>query len=77
MFLTELEKKKKRNLKRYKAYAQYRDKANLTDYYISAHCGVSRATMSSWKHGNTTPRADTLMNICKLLGISLEQILVE
>lgn len=75
--MTELEKKKKRNLKRYKAYAQHRDKAKLTDYYISTHCGVSKATMSSWKHGETTPRVDTLMSICKLLGVSLEQILVE
>ena len=75
--MTELEKKKRRNIKRYKAYAQHRDKAKLTDYYISTQCGVSKATLSSWKHGGTTPKVDVLMRICRVLNITLEQILVE
>lgn len=65
------------NLRRYEAYAHHRDAKAVTDYYISNTCGIPSSTLYDWRHGRSCPKADTLLKICKELGISLDRILVD
>ena len=39
----------------YEDYCALRDKYNLSDYAVSKLTGVSRATLSQWKKGNSKP----------------------
>ena len=68
---------RERNIRRYMAYAQYRDALGYTDYYISKECGMAQSTLSDWKSGKYCPNADKLMKICKTLNVQLEGILVD
>lgn len=68
---------RERNIRRYNAYAQYRDSCGYTDYYISKQCKIYQSTLSDWKAGRLCPNADKLLKICKLLDAPLEKILVE
>ena len=69
----------------YENYAKLRDERGLTDYRVAISAGVSTATMSEWKNsaGNNpnssgyTPKADKLLAISKVLGVSLEEIVKE
>lgn len=69
--------KRERDIRRYNAYAQYRDKLGVTDYYISKQSGVSASTLSEWSKGMYCPNADNLLKICEVINVPLEKILVE
>lgn len=69
--------KKERDIRRYNAYAQYRDALGVNDYYISKQSGVSASTLSEWSKGLYCPSADTLMKICDVVKAPIENILVE
>lgn len=75
--LVENNPKKQRDIRRYNAYAQYRDKLGVTDYYISKQSGVSASTLSEWSKGMYCPNADNLLKICEVINVPLEKILVE
>lgn len=68
---------RERNIRRYNAYAQHRDALGFTDYYISKECDIAQSTLSDWKVGRYCPNVDKFLKICKLLDVSLEDILVE
>lgn len=68
---------RERNMRRYNAYAQYRDALGYTDYYISKECEMAQSTLSDWKIGRYCPNADKLLKICKILNVQLEGILVD
>lgn len=59
----------------YSKYAELRDKRGITDYKVSQETGVSTATLSSWKSGAYTPKADKLMKIAEFFGIGVEELL--
>lgn len=69
--------KRERDMRRYNAYAQHRDKMGVTDYYISKQSGVSTSTLSEWSKGLYCPNADNLLKICEVIKVPLEEILVE
>ena len=69
--------KSERDMRRYKAYAQYRDEMGVSDYYISKQSGVSASTFSEWGKGLYCPSADTLLRICEVIKVPLEKILVD
>lgn len=62
------------NLRRYGVYAQYRDKHGFTDYYISKTCDIPKSTIYDWAKGISFPNAETLLKICKLLDMPIEEV---
>ena len=71
------EPKRERDIRRYGAYAQYRDALGYTDYYISKECGIQQSTLSDWKSGRYCPSADTLLKICEVVGVRIEDVLID
>lgn len=59
----------------YKKYASLRDEAGYTDYEVSKQTGISTATLTNWKYGRYTPKADKLFLLAKLFGVSIEYFL--
>lgn len=51
----------------YSEYSKKRDELGLTDYAVSALTRVSKATLSQWKNGNSSPSLNTLKRINYLL----------
>lgn len=44
---------------------------------LNKAAGISHSTLSSWKYRQTTPKLETLDNICFALGISLAELLYD
>lgn len=59
----------------YKKYAELRDKKGVTDYRVSSETGVSTATLSSWKNGVYTPKADKLLLLANYFGVPVTYFL--
>lgn len=59
----------------YHKYAALRDEKGYTDYEVSKRTGISTATLTNWKYGRYTPKADKLFAIAKLFGVSLDYFL--
>ncbi|HCG58575.1 MAG TPA: XRE family transcriptional regulator [Lachnospiraceae bacterium] len=59
----------------YGTYAKIRDDRGLTDYRVSKDTGIAPATLSDWKTGKTTPKADKLYTLAKYLGVTIEDLL--
>lgn len=59
----------------YSKYAELRDKRKLTDYRVAKDTGVSTATLTNWKHGRYTPKADKIKILADYFGVSLETLL--
>ena len=57
-----------------KNIAFYRKKANLTQSQVATALSVKTTTVSTWERGASVPDIETLYNLCKLLGVSLEDI---
>ncbi len=55
----------------YHNYSFYRDQKGLTDYHISQQTGVTRSTISDWKHGRHQPQAKTLQKIADYLNVEV------
>jgi len=49
--------------------------AGLTQTELAEKIGVSQATVGMWETGNRTPRASKLLELSKLLGCSVEDLL--
>lgn len=47
----------------YEEYRQKCDKLGVTDYAVATYTGISRATLSQWKNGNTKPSLNTMKRI--------------
>lgn len=58
----------------YQVYAQYRDSKGFTDYKVAKELGLSRATISAWKHGKYKPKIETLLRIANLLNFPIEEL---
>lgn len=59
----------------YEVYAKLRDNAGLTDYKVSEELGIARSTLSNWKSGKYTPKADKLQIIADYFGVSVEYLM--
>lgn len=59
----------------YQKYAELRDKAGATDYEVAKNTGVSTSTLTNWKYGRYTPKADKIKKIADYFGVSLETLL--
>jgi len=59
----------------YKKFAELLDKTHKTAYQVAKDTGISTATLSNWKHGNYTPKADKLKTLADYFGVSIEYFL--
>ena len=61
----------------YQKYAELRDQRGMSDYRVSKETGIAQSTMSDWKNGLSTPKADKLLLIAKALGVQMEDLFEE
>jgi len=59
----------------YQKYAILRDEKNITDYRVAKDTGIPPATISDWKNGVSTPKADKLLKLAEYFGVSIEYFL--
>ena len=57
----------------YDIYANIRNEKGLTDYRVAKDTGIGTATLSNWKNGKYTPKADKLAKIAEYLGVSPDE----
>jgi len=56
----------------YEKYARLRDARELNDHQVSKQSGIASATLTEWKKGSYSPKADKLLKICSLFNVPLE-----
>lgn len=61
----------------YQKYARLRDSRGLTDYQVAKDLNIPKSSISSWKHGVYTPKADKLKKIADYFGVSLDYLVEE
>lgn len=66
------ERKLKENIQKNLAF--YRKKAGLNQKELADRLGIGATTVSGWERGAYTPDIDTLFVICRLLGITLNDM---
>lgn len=52
----------------------YRKKAGLTQGQLALKIGVKATSVSSWERGANAPDIETLYELCKLFGVSLDEM---
>ena len=58
-----------------KKFAILLEKNHKTSYQVAKETGVSTATLSSWKNGYYTPKADKLKLLADYFGVNIEYFL--
>lgn len=53
----------------YYIYEKLRDERKLTDYRVSKDTGIPTSTLSSWKHGDYTPKIDKIMRLANYFDV--------
>lgn len=59
----------------YNKFAELLEKNNVTAYQVAKATGVATATLTEWKKGTYTPKADKLKKIADYFGVSIEYFL--
>ena len=59
----------------YEKLAKLLKKNNVTAYQVAKATGVATATLTEWKKGTYTPKADKLKKIADYFGVSIEYFL--
>lgn len=57
---------------KYGMFAKLCNERNVTPYQVSIATGVATSTLTMWKKGMYTPKADKIMAISKYFGVSIE-----
>ena len=57
------------------AISQLRRAMNLTQQMLAARLYVSHQAVSKWEHGVALPDIMTLYSMCRLFGITMEQLI--
>lgn len=55
----------------YEIFAKLLQERGITPYRVAKDTGVTTATLTSWKQGKYTPKAEKLQKIADYLGVSL------
>ena len=61
----------------YEKFVQLLQARGLTAYKVSKYTGVSQSTLSDWKTGRATPKADKLLILAHYFGVPIEYFLIE
>lgn len=59
----------------YEKFQLLLDKTNKTSYQVAKETGISTATLSSWKTGAYTPKADKLLILAKYFDVPIDYFL--
>ena len=59
----------------YSKYAELKAAMGVKDIDVSRATGVSPSTLSDWKNGHYTPKADKLKKIADFFKVSLSELL--
>lgn len=58
----------------YETFERLCEKFGVTPYKVGKEIGISTATLSNWKAGRYTPKADKRRKIADYFGVSLEYL---
>jgi len=53
---------------------RYRSQCNLSQGDLANELGVSRQSVSKWENNTSTPELDKLINMAKVFGVSLDEL---
>lgn len=56
---------------------KYRLSINLTQVQLARRLGVTQSSVAMWETGKAMPRASMLVEMGKLFGVTIEQLLGE
>lgn len=56
-------------------FTTLRKKMNLSQEQMAEKCGVSRSALAKWENGTTTPHIYMLVDIAKIYGVSVDELL--
>lgn len=59
----------------YEIFEQLLIKHNVTPYRVHKETGVAQSTLSDWKNGKGTPKADKLQKIADYFGVTVDYLL--
>lgn len=59
----------------YEIYQKLLDEKGLKNADVARATGISNMTLSDWKQGKSTPKADKLQKIADFLGISVNYLM--
>lgn len=61
----------------YEKFVQLLQKNGLTAYKVSKDTGISQSTLSDWKTGRATPKADKLLVLAQYFNVPIEFFLID
>lgn len=59
----------------YERFERLAKNKGVTPYKISKDTGVPQPTLSDWKNGKSTPKADKLMKLAEYFGVSVDYLM--
>lgn len=59
----------------YSVFESLLKEKGITAYKVSKDTGISTATLTQWKQGKITPKADKMQRIANYLGVSLQYLM--
>lgn len=59
----------------YEIFEQLMKTHGYTAYKVSVETGIAQSTLSDWKKGKSTPKADKMQKIADLFGVSLSYLM--
>lgn len=59
----------------YKAFADLLRQHNITPYRVAQGTGITQTTLSSWKHGKSTPSLDTFWKLAEYFQVNVDYFL--
>lgn len=59
----------------YEIFERLCKQKGITPAEVSRRTGIAKATLTNWKKGNYTPKADKMQKIAELFGVSSEYLL--
>jgi len=59
----------------YDRFAELLVKKGVTAYKVSKATGISRTTLSEWKSGRSTPKADKMQKIADYFGVTVAYLM--
>lgn len=59
----------------YEIFAKLLQEHNKTPYRVYKDTGISQTTLSEWKNGKVTPKADKLQTIAEYFGVTIDYLM--
>lgn len=56
----------------YERYRRFAYEKGMTDYAVSRATGISKQTLSNWKHGKASPSLRTQFRLSQFFGVDMD-----